>query len=355
MEIFKANAQWQKRPADERFPNLKALYDVTRDYAEHAREKEINWTDLRVEDRTGDLMLVGKANIPARLTNWAFGQMCARVGAPASYLRDLPATLVAQNLNHGLKNRNEDQKANCLFHSNGDLVLRAVTSDKYARIWNWEIAERLLELESQGWVPATPDIRVLEEGQTALYASDHDMFAFIRMDNRTIEGSGDPNRPIYKGLIVSQLEVGAAGLSVCRFLYNSMCGNHIIWGASEVVEINLRHIGNIRDKFKAYHAAIKEYADESVSDVEAKIKKAKETIIGSTKEEVLDAIFGKRNLGLTRKLISAGYEACVIEEDGEPNTAWGIVAGLTRFSQQTPYADERTAIDKGAAKILEAF
>jgi hypothetical protein len=38
-------------------------------------------------------------------THWSFGQLCALVGAPTSYLRQLPATLSAINLQHGLLSR----------------------------------------------------------------------------------------------------------------------------------------------------------------------------------------------------------------------------------------------------------
>ncbi len=356
MEIFKAHQQWATRPADERFSTIGGLYQQTKMYAEHAAEKMVPWRDVRVEDRSGDLVLVGKAGIPAKLTNWAFGQMSQRIGAPASYLRELPATLVAQNLNYGLKNRSDEDsgQANLLFHQNGDLVLRALTTEKYSRLWNWEVAERLQELSYNGWVPATPDFNFDGEATTALYASDHDMFAFLKLDARTITEAGS-DQPLHKGIIVGNSEVGASSFFVMGFAYRAMCGNHIIWGAKDVIEMKIRHMGDIRERFASYSAVIKEYADESVSDLEAKIKKSKETLIGATKEEVLDAVFGKRNLNLSRKLISASYDACVEEEDGSPRTPWGLVQGMTRFSQKTPYADERTAIDRGAAKILEAF
>ncbi|EGG74991.1 hypothetical protein SXCC_04362 [Gluconacetobacter sp. SXCC-1] len=41
-------------------------------------------------------------NDPIVPTHWSFGQMCSLVGAPSSYLRNLPAPLAAINLQHGL-------------------------------------------------------------------------------------------------------------------------------------------------------------------------------------------------------------------------------------------------------------
>ena len=85
MELFKANAQWSTRPADERFTSLQGLYDATKAYADVAKEKDVDWQDLRTEAQDGDVQLVGRAGVPAKLTHWAFGQLCARVEAPAKF------------------------------------------------------------------------------------------------------------------------------------------------------------------------------------------------------------------------------------------------------------------------------
>lgn len=356
MELFKAHNQWANRPKDERFASLEALHTATLHYAQEAREKRLPFADLRVEAVDGDVQLVGKAGIPAKLTHWAFGQLCQKLEAPASYLRDLPATLACQNLNHGLARRVADATgnalANLLFHSNGSLLLRALTTDAYSRIWNHEVAERLIDLQSQGWNPAMPDIRTSAEDFPALYASDHDMFAFLCNRNITVEEAGSTGA-VYRGVIVENSEVGASALKLTRFLYREMCGNHIIWGASDVEDISIRHVGSARARWAYYAAKIRKYAESSVSDDEAKIAAAKTCIIGATKEQVLDALFGKRSLNLSRKALEAGYDAVIPSQDGNPNSKWGIVQGLTRHSQTIPYADQRTQIDRNAGKIMD--
>jgi hypothetical protein len=357
MELFNAHDQWSTRPADERFESLLALFDATHAYTLTAHEKpDVRIDSLRVEAIDGNVQLLGKGSVPACLTHWSFGQLASRVDAPAGYLRSLPATLAAQNLNHGLAKRvkdDQDATANLLFHANGSLLLRAITSDKYSRIWNYEVAERLLDMESRGWTPATPDIRVVEgPGQLPLYASDHDMFAFVTHPDRVIREPGNPSG-LRRGLIASNSEVGAGALKLTRFLYREMCGNHIIWGAEDVVNLSAVHVGKVREKFSTWALELTKYLDESPSEQEAKIAASQTRRIAATKDELLDLLFGKR-LGLTRKAIEAGYDA-VAEGDGDPLTAWGIAQGLTRYSQQTPYADERMKIDRAAGKLLEAF
>lgn len=354
MELFKAHQQWANRPADERFVSLQALYDATHAYAQDAREKMVNVAELRTEAIDGDVQLVGKLGVPAHLTHWAFGQLSARVGAPAQYLRELPATLACQNLNHGLAQYGDKtDRANLLFHSNGSLMLRAFTSDKYSRIWNYEVAQRLLGLQSYGWEPARPDIRKEMGDWPALYASDHDMFAFIRNQSARIAESGNPDG-LQRGVIVENSEVGASTLKLTRFLYREMCGNHIIWSASKVMEISVRHVGDARRRWTQYQYELKRYAEQSASGDEAAIASSKVKVIADTKEGVLDRLFGMRSLGLSRKTLDAGYDATLLAEDGSPNTVWGIVQGLTRHSQTVPFADQRTGIDRAAGKLMEA-
>lgn len=352
MELFHANRQWATRPEDERFTSLDALYQATKAYAGTAKEKLVKFGELRTEAVDGDVQLVGKQGNPAKLTNWAFGQMCARLSAPASYLRELPATLACQNLNHGLASRKAEDTASLLFHSNGSLLLRALTSDKYERIWNYEVAERLVALQDLGWEPARPDIRVIDD-RLPLYASDHDMFVFLRSKNVEITERGT-NSPVWRGVIVENSEVGASALKLTRFMYREMCGNHIIWGASKVMELSVRHIGDARSRWQYFSTQVRKWADQSAGDENAVIEAAQSKVIAATKDEVLDAIFGKRVIGISRKTLEAGYAAVKVDEDGDPRTVWGLVQGLTRHSQTLKFADSRTELDRAAGRLLEA-
>ena len=352
MELFQANAQWANRPEDERFQTIQQVYDVTKHYAESARESLVSFKDIRVENNNNEVQLIGKSDRPAKLTHWSFGQLCARVGAPASYLRELPATLAVQNLNHGLKGRGDDD-ANLLLHANGSFLLRALTSDKYARIWNWEVAERLLDMENTGlWTPAVPDIRAFRGAEPALYASDHDMFCFLRSTSRTIAEPGSDGA-LWRGVIVENSEVGASALKMTRFLYREMCGNHIIWGASQVCEISLRHVGSIRERFQQFQVTAKQWLDEGEAEEAGMITRAISTRIADTKEGVLDKLFGKRNHhGMSRKTLESAYDAVNIGQDGDPRTVWGFVQGVTRHSQTLKHTDERTSLDRAAGKVL---
>jgi hypothetical protein len=355
MNLFTANKQWATRPDDEKFKTVEELYNATKAYYETAKEQVVPIDSVRTEADNGDVTLIGKKNVPARFTHWSFGQLCARVGAPANYLRNLPATLACQNLNHGLKEytpADEQKNVNLLFHSNGSLLLRSFTSDKYSRIWNWEVAQRLLGLQQYGWNPAMPDWNKQNSDNPPLYASDHDMFVFLCNDNYRIAEPGNPDG-LKRGTIVVNSEVGASSLKFMHFLYRGVCGNFIIWGVKNLTELKVRHVGNAHERWGNYQATLKTYLESSSAEQETKIASAQNVYLGTDKDAVLDKLFAQRNIGLSRKVLEAGYDAVRPEEDGSPRTAWGIVNGITRYSQSIPFADERVAIDVAAGKIID--
>lgn len=364
MELFHANRQWSIRPDDQKFATVEQLHAACVQYRETAFDAPADFKDIRAEKHSDDVRIVGKQGMPAVLTHWAFGQLCALASCPADYLRRIPATLAVQNLNHGLadrvRNLAAEKMANVLFHENDSLICRAINTEQYARIWNHEVTERCLDLkQSQGWREAGVDVRGKSSDareNNDLYASDHDVFVFLCRSDLTVEERGSTGA-MYKGIIVENSEVGASALKVTRFLYREKCGNHIIWGASNVTEIKVRHVGQARAKWQGYFAQIKHYADESVSDMEAKIKVAQSRMLSTKpgaegKQEVLDAIFGKRSNDLSKKTIEASFDAVKPQEDGDPRSLWGFVQGITRYSQTLKYADARTALDRAAGKLL---
>lgn len=375
MNLFKAHNQWSTRPADERFWNLQDMLQACQAYRADAKEASVNIKDLRVQADGGEIKLIGKSSTPARLTNWSFGQVCQSAGAPAGYLRGLPATLAAQNINHGLAQQTEDRDAKLLIHSNGDLLVRALTSDRYTRIWNSTALERLIENLPAGWRvaparpnngceqrPATADdifdgtsIRIGEMiGPAGLYASDHDLFCFLVNPERTID-NGD--KGLMRGIIVTNSEVGAACFTVLRFLFDHVCGNHIIWSAKDLQEVRIRHIGTADIRAMGQlQMELRQYADDGVTADEARIVAARSMVLGTDRDTTLDAVLAwatKTRTIIAKKTLVAAYDtALATPRYGNPNTPWAIASGLTEVAQLTPFADERHKIDRAAGKLL---
>lgn len=352
--LLEASNQWSNRPADERFSSLAELHAACQMYYSQAREaKNTLYSSLRTEAQGSEVVLIGKKEIPSKLTHWAFGQLSSRVGFPAEPLRGLPPTLASQVLNHKLSKVDKQEVCNLLLHSNGGHVVRALTSSKYTRIWNKDITARLLTLTQNHpeWQPAPAAF----DGSRGLYASDHDLFAFmVDSDRRIFEQA--PGGGLGRGFFVGNSEVGAATFWVMTFFYEYVCGNHRVWGAKGVREIRLRHVGNADDRaFSQLSVELKKYADSSSADDELKVQSAMKMTLGKTKDEVLDKVFGLHIPALTRKVIAEGYDTAVKHESwyGNPRSVWGLTGGITEVARDMKYADERVAVERGAGKVMQ--
>ncbi len=93
----RVSSEWFSRPHDERFLSLGELAGAVRGRAERSRTRVVETALIHVEANRTDperlsLILPG-AEAPVAPTHWSFGQLAAQVGAPAAYLRNLPAAL----------------------------------------------------------------------------------------------------------------------------------------------------------------------------------------------------------------------------------------------------------------------
>jgi hypothetical protein len=372
--LLAASRQWASRPADQRFNSLEALHAAVtghRNMATEARGLDLRNMKLTVgPDATGANvpMLQGRSGLTAEFSHYAFGQFARRLDAPAAYLRQLSPGLVCANLNDGLRRLAEGRIEGAddptgltvLFSQGrgtdegphtikaGPLTVRAVTTDKYTRIWNADITRRLIQMTEQRpeWQPAPAAF----DGSRGLYASDKDMFAFLVNNDRRVFQK-DPNGGFGKGFFVTNSEVGDASFKLTTFLYQYICGNHMVWGAKGVQEIRIPHIGNADARaFSRLSVELRKYADASVSDDEQRIERMRRLELGATKDEVLDKLFG---LGVTRALGNAAVQLAEKREDwyGNPRSVFGQVSALTEIARDMPNADKRVETERMAGKV----
>jgi len=394
MNLYEASEQWATRPPDERFSSVPEMLNACKKYYATAAEASLAAAKLKAVADEKEVKLLGQKGNESKLTYWAFGQLAHKANAPANYLRTLPTTVAAECLNFGFQRFKESNASlELMFHqlpdengqpplpqtpSENPLLLRAITSDKYKRIWNWEVVERLQDLLGKGWriPPARPfkknqpgtrratqddilrdqDFLSIEEGDliapAGLYASDHDMFAFLIFENAHIEdGTGGG---LSRGVFFENSEVGDKALRCTTFLYRHVCGNHIVWDVSEVNKRIIRHVGKARDKFTDIFKYLQSYQNASAIKDTQKIQKARKKTIAKDRKETVNKLFGRFGNSITREQLENAFDYAdfYTDTDGDPTTVWGMTQGITRLSQQSQFADERTKLDRTAGKVL---
>lgn len=376
--------QWASRPASERFWTIQELRDHTRNVFDNSAEVVLPNADLVVESvivptdesEQGDLALqtsLGKA----QFNHWSFGQFCTRLGAPAQYLRTLPASRAADLLNFELGRHSKDDSMLWIYE-NGTRTALAATSERYGRVPYYRVCDALLSLSSEWRVPpARPcgddprsrpatvaDILSgnkmglsIKEGDliapAGVYGDDRSMFVFMVNEERPIEVS--LKETLYRGFYVQNSEVGHSCLSITVFDYVHCCGNHIIWGCRNVQEIRVKHLGekeDVADRFFRVFSSVREFADADTTRERDLIASAQRKMLGKDRDETLSFV-NERGI-LSKRLAGQAYDLAHVYSDihGSPNSAWGFANGMTRLSQTLSYADARDELDRNARRVL---
>jgi hypothetical protein len=382
--LYAVHNQWMNRPADERFWGLDDLLAHSKAERQASHESRTAIKDLRAEAvhvagyDSPDLRLVAGDGEPLSLTHWSFGQLCSAADALANYLRRLPADMAAVNLNHGLRRAGTDQKLQFLNNVEAGRV-RSIPRD-YARLWNDDLISALAPALDLGWRvpparPAVDDPRARPATETdilpnqgtfglsvklgdmiapaGVYCGDRDLFVFLVHPDRVID---DGNSGMMRGVFLWNSEVGAGSFKVRTFYLENVCGNHLVWWASHIKEVKVRHRGDrILSADREMVSQLRDYADAPASVDEGMIRRARLHTLGDDREKTVERIGGIKSLGLTRKEIEGAYESAVLRESvakSSPTTAWGLVHGLTRLSQGERHADQRNRMDRAGGKIL---
>lgn len=134
--IGRVSSEWFSRPADEQYLSLSELSRSVRDRADRSRTRVVESALIHVEanrnDAEGLALILPGTDAAIAPTHWSFGQLAGLVGAPAAYLRQLPAAFAAINLQYGLTS-NRAEQIKTLETDDGRMELRAVTGPDYGR------------------------------------------------------------------------------------------------------------------------------------------------------------------------------------------------------------------------------
>jgi hypothetical protein len=369
--IGRVSSEWFSRPDDERYLSLSDLHDAVKSRADHAHARTVETSGIRVEASRNNaerlsLIMPGDQQAIAP-THWSYGQLCNLVGAPASYMRQLPAPLAAINLQHGLLNHRAEL-VKTLEMDDGRVELRAVTGPEYGRIWDHELVAAVMRIAGNGtgdtmWkVPGVLDWGTMTHNPfiditkdtTTLYASDRDVFLFLVDDTHPIEAgrlaNGEPDL-YFRGFYCWNSEVGSKSLGIASFYLRAVCANRNLWGTENFEEISIRHSKFAAQRF-AHEAAptLTNFANSSPAAFVAGIKAARERIVARTDED--RGVFLRRrgfSKGETGKII----ESVLREEGRPPESIFDFVQGITALARDKAHQDTRLDLEGKAKKLLE--
>ena len=369
--VGRVSSEWFSRPDDERYLSLTDLYDAVRRRADRAQARTVESRAVKVEAARDNaerlaLLVPGRDEAVAP-THWSFGQLCGLVGAPSSYMRQLPAPLAGINLQHGLlSHRAELLKT--LETDDGRLTLRAVTGPDYGRIWDHELVAAVIDIAGNGtgdtmwkvpgvldWATMTHNPFVdITKDTTTLYASDRDVFLFLVDDTHPIEAGrladGSPDL-YFRGFYCWNSEVGSKTLGIASFYLRAVCMNRNLWGVENFEEITIRHSKFAAQRF-AHEAApaLTSFANSSPAPFIAGIKAARERIVARSDED-RESFLRKR--GFSKSETAKIIETVLSEEHRRPESIFDFVQGITALARSKAHQDTRLELEGKARKLLE--
>ncbi len=369
--VGRVSSEWFSRPADERFLSLSDLHGSVKGRAERSRARTVESRDVRVEaardnpERLG-LLLPGEPE-PVVPTHWSFGQLASLVGAPAGYLRGLPAPIAGINLQYGLTHHRAEM-VKTYTTEEGRTELRAVTGPDYGRIHDHELVEAVMRIAGNGtgdtrwkvpgvldWSTMTYNPRVdISKDTTTLYASDRDVFLFLCDDLNPIEAGRLPDSSpdlYFRGFYCWNSEVGSRTLGIASFYLRAVCANRNLWGVEQFEEVTIRHSKYAAGRFAAEAApALQSFADSSAAGFISGIRAAREQIVARTDEARVEFL---RRRGFSKGDTARIIDTVLVEEGHPPASVFDFVQGITAMARSEPRQDARLEVELKAKRLLD--
>ena len=286
------------------------------------------------------------------ITNLARRQLAEKLKIPFTYferMRTEQPVLLDRNVNTWLQTDNERRMIRTL-----DGQVRAVLSDRYRRLDNYDLAENVLPI-----LQRLPDARFesVELTETKMY---------LKVVTPRVEYEIAPGDVAQAGIVITNSEVGHGTLSVQPLVYRLVCRNGLI--ASDRA-LRKTHVGRILHQEVE---AITVFRDDTLAaDDKAFFLKVRDVVAAAVSEATFRQVAQKMQKTLDIKLtgdpvkavevlanrytLNESERAGVLRHlivDGELS-AYGLVNAVTHYSHDVEDYDRATEFEALGGKLIE--
>ncbi len=335
--LKKAHDELFRRSPDESFSSMQDLHG-------HCRQQKEESTDAwqmpqtlnpKADEHGVRLSIDGREE--ARLNDWSFSQLCRLSGVNKDTLNRLSANTASQALLETLPSARKPVQL-----LTRDKTVRSLHGLAYTRLWNADLLDVVQEYATDFQPPQDA-----ANGGTGLYCGEQDMFSFLIDPTGWAEIDGEAFAP---GFFVWNSEVGRRSMGIQTFWFQSICANHIVWDAVEVVEFTRKHTANVKDGLNEIRSIIDRLVTQRDARRDGFVRVMREAItkrLGDTADDVLKVLTGGKIPSRLAK------DAVKIASQQGAFTIYAVVDALTRLTQRTRYAGDRTEIDSRIGALLK--
>jgi len=286
------------------------------------------------------------------ITNLARRQLAEKLKIPFTYferMRMEQPALLDRNVNTWLQNDNERRMVRTL-----DGQVRAVLSDRYRRLDNFDLAENVLPILQR---LADARFESVELTETKMY---------LKVITPRVEYEIAPGDVVQAGIVITNSEVGHGTLAVQPLVYRLICSNGLI--ASDR-SLRKTHVGRIlqaeeealtvfRDDTlaaddKAFFLKVRDVVEAAVSEatfrqVAQKMQKTLDIKISGDPVKTVEVLANRYTLNETER--SGVLRHLIVEGD---LSAYGLVNAVTHYSHDVEDYDRATEFEALGGKLIE--
>ena len=304
-----------------------------------------NDNNFRIDDEAGVTYMTDDGEVRSkRITKYALGQLCNKIGVPSQYIRKCINTgrldLAQENISSWISDYNRD-----LFIREHGNKIRGVLTQRFSTFDTPEILEVIDDTISSSF-----DIK-------GYYLSPE------RFHLRMIDNSERllPDSDLFAGVTIDSSDVGRSTLSVKYFVYKQVCSNGLCIPQSSGTIFQQKHIGITVDDFKLELKKNIELIPEINARVASMINESMNSgKIDFDSDTEIDSIIKmlRRNMRMSeeqsRKVIDLfRYRVREAEDFRYDNNNWGFINAITEFSKDTTL-ERRIELERLAGNLLVA-
>jgi hypothetical protein len=284
-------------------------------------------------------------------TELARRQLADKLGIPYAYferMREKQPDLLDRNVNTWLHSEDDRRLVRTL-----DGNVRAVLSDRYRRLDNYDLAEHVLPILQRlpGGRPESVELT--------------DTRMYLKWIASEVRHEVQPGDVVEAGVVVTNSEVGLGSLSVQPLVYRLVCSNGLIVAdhglrkthVGRLIEANDSDLTVFKDDTleaadKAFFMKVRDVVESAVSEVtlrqlSERMRRTLGFVLSGDPVKSVEVIGTKYLLneqersGVLRHLISGG-----------DLSGYGLVNAVTHYSQEVPDYDRATEFEVLGGKLL---
>lgn len=251
-----------------------------------------------------------------------------------------------------------------LRDSDQGTVARCVVSDQYSRLWDADILDHVDRwLLPVGYVPAVPTMnqhiaKTNEDGtlKPALFIGDRSSHFFFYSDR---EGGDDGLGGLRTGIVINNSEVGHRSFDWKTFTFREMCGNFIIWDASQVAGRRVIHktksiTGGLRE-FRQVTQGLSNKVSPLLYDAMSKSQHMPFVTGKNDHERREKSIERLRNAGLTKENAERSLIAAQLPENigkDDPWSVFSVAQGVSWVGKNQSMGDQLLEMGALSGRLL---